>query len=94
VDTPLLAQASPGRKSCGSRAASRAKVLDDIERCLERGRFWVFAGWQPRLGWWLRCWRPGSCAGSTIDWKASDALCAIRRTGARVGMDGHRSSQI
>jgi NAD(P)-dependent dehydrogenase (short-subunit alcohol dehydrogenase family) len=59
VDTPLLDQASPQTKVV--RTASLIppeRVLDDIERCLERGRFWVFGTWQSRAGWYLRRFTP------------------------------------
>jgi len=59
VDTPLLEQASP--KTRIVRAGTRippARVLDDIERSLERGRFYVFANWQSSLGWRIRRFAP------------------------------------
>jgi NAD(P)-dependent dehydrogenase (short-subunit alcohol dehydrogenase family) len=60
VDTPLLDQASPKTKivRAGTRIAPE-RVLDDIERCLERGRFFVFASWQSALGWRIRRFAPG-----------------------------------
>jgi NAD(P)-dependent dehydrogenase (short-subunit alcohol dehydrogenase family) len=60
VDTPLLEQANP--KTRIVRAGIRIppeRVLDDIERCLERGRFYVFANWQSALGWRIRRFAPG-----------------------------------
>lgn len=55
VDTPLLDQASPRTKVVSTtRRMSPEVVLEDIERCLESGRFWVFGDWQSRSGWWLR----------------------------------------
>jgi len=59
VDTPLLEQASPRTKVV--RATPRIppeRVLDDIERCLERSSFWVFGNWQSRSGWYLRRFFP------------------------------------
>jgi NAD(P)-dependent dehydrogenase (short-subunit alcohol dehydrogenase family) len=59
VDTPLLDQASPRTKVVRTTSRIRPeRVLDDIERCLERGRFWVFANWQSRSGWYLRRFTP------------------------------------
>jgi NAD(P)-dependent dehydrogenase (short-subunit alcohol dehydrogenase family) len=60
VDTPLLDQASPKTRivRAGTRIAPE-RVLDEIERCLERGRFFVFANWQSALGWRIRRFAPG-----------------------------------
>jgi NAD(P)-dependent dehydrogenase (short-subunit alcohol dehydrogenase family) len=60
VDTPLLEQANPKTRivRAGTRI-SPERVLDDVERCLERGRFYVFANWQSALGWRIRRFAPG-----------------------------------
>lgn len=59
VDTPLLRQASPRTKVVAAARKVRPEVvLDDIERCLERGRFLVFGEPQSRLGWYLRRMSP------------------------------------
>jgi NADP-dependent 3-hydroxy acid dehydrogenase YdfG len=60
VDTPLLQQASPRTRIVQvARRIPPERVLDEIERCLDRGRFWVFASWQSRAGWYLRRLAPG-----------------------------------
>lgn len=60
VDTPLLTQASPRTRIVQiARRVSPERVLDEIERCLDRGRFWVFVSWQSRGGWYLRRFAPG-----------------------------------
>ena len=47
------------RRVMAARRIPPERVLDEIERCLDRGRFWVFASWQFRAGWYLRRLAPG-----------------------------------
>jgi NAD(P)-dependent dehydrogenase (short-subunit alcohol dehydrogenase family) len=61
VDTPLLAQATshPRIMEVGPKPIRPEVVLDAIDRALEAGRFWVFAGASTRMGWMLRRFLPG-----------------------------------
>jgi NAD(P)-dependent dehydrogenase (short-subunit alcohol dehydrogenase family) len=61
VDTPLLAQATshPKIMEVGPKPIRPEVVLDAIDRALDAGRFWVFAGASTRMGWLLRRFAPG-----------------------------------
>lgn len=56
VDTPLLAQArsQPRILQKGPPPLPPARVLDAVERALERERLWVFVNWQTAVGWRMR----------------------------------------
>jgi NAD(P)-dependent dehydrogenase (short-subunit alcohol dehydrogenase family) len=60
VDTPLLSQATshPRIMETGPRPIPPQRVLDAIDRAIERGEFWVFAGLTTRLGWYFRRFVP------------------------------------
>jgi NAD(P)-dependent dehydrogenase (short-subunit alcohol dehydrogenase family) len=60
VDTPLRQQAKSNPKvmQTGPAPMSTAKVLDAVERAIDRRVFWVFPGAHARAGWWLRRWLP------------------------------------
>ena len=60
VDTPLLRQATskPRIMETGPRPIPPERVLDAIDRAVEKGRFWVFAGPATRMGWYLRRFAP------------------------------------
>jgi NAD(P)-dependent dehydrogenase (short-subunit alcohol dehydrogenase family) len=61
VDTPLLRQATskPRIMETGPKPIPPERVLDAIDRAVEKGRFWVFAGLTTRMGWYLRRFAPG-----------------------------------
>jgi NAD(P)-dependent dehydrogenase (short-subunit alcohol dehydrogenase family) len=61
VDTPLRQQATskPRIMETGPAPMRPELVLDAIDRAVERGRFWVFPGWQTGVGWRLRRFLPG-----------------------------------
>jgi NAD(P)-dependent dehydrogenase (short-subunit alcohol dehydrogenase family) len=60
VDTPLRQQAksNPKMMQTGPAPMSPAKVIDAVERAIDKHTFWVFPGAHARIGWWLRRWLP------------------------------------
>jgi len=56
VDTPMLAQATsrPRIVEKGPAPMNPASVLDEVDRAVEAGRFWVFPGAHTLAAWWLR----------------------------------------
>jgi len=60
VDTPLLAQATsnPRILKKGPPPMSPAFVLDEVDRAVERGKFWVFPGAHTQAAWRLRRFFP------------------------------------
>jgi NAD(P)-dependent dehydrogenase (short-subunit alcohol dehydrogenase family) len=61
VDTPLLQQAksNPRILQAGAAPIRPERVIDGIERALERGSCFVFSDWQTRMGFWIRRFAPG-----------------------------------
>ena len=59
VDTPLLRQVDPNTKivHTGNKLPPD-RVLDAVERGLEKGTFWIFGDWQTAVGWRLRRFLP------------------------------------
>jgi NAD(P)-dependent dehydrogenase (short-subunit alcohol dehydrogenase family) len=60
VDTPLLEQATSNPKFlAGAPRIQPEKVVDAVERALEKGRFWVFPDGRAKLAWRVRRFLPG-----------------------------------
>ena len=60
VDTPLLAQADSKPKMLDEMTPiPPERVLDAIERSLEKGRLFVFPGRGSKAAWRARRWTPG-----------------------------------
>jgi NAD(P)-dependent dehydrogenase (short-subunit alcohol dehydrogenase family) len=61
VDTPLLAQATsdPQILKTGPAPMKPEKVLDAIDRAVDKDKFWVFPGAHTGMGWRLRRLFPG-----------------------------------
>jgi NAD(P)-dependent dehydrogenase (short-subunit alcohol dehydrogenase family) len=60
VDTPLVAQATSKPKilETGPAATKPEKVLDAVDRAIEKNQFWVFPGAHTSAGWRLRRFFP------------------------------------
>ncbi len=56
VDTPLRQQAKSNPKimQTGPAPMSPEKVIEAVERAIDKRAFWVFPGAHARAGWWLR----------------------------------------
>jgi NAD(P)-dependent dehydrogenase (short-subunit alcohol dehydrogenase family) len=61
VATPLVAQATSKPKilETGPAPMKPEKVLDAVDRAVEKGRFWVFPGAHTQAAWRLRRFLPG-----------------------------------
>jgi NAD(P)-dependent dehydrogenase (short-subunit alcohol dehydrogenase family) len=61
VDTPLIAQATSKPKilNTGPAPMPPGRVLDAIDRAIEKRRFWSFPGVTTGIGWRLRRFFPG-----------------------------------
>lgn len=60
VDTPLLTQAvsDPKILNTGPAAMKPEKIIETIDRALEKGAFWVFPGVHTAIGWRIRRFLP------------------------------------